>query len=380
MKYFSTWGIFASLGFIFFLPFPYFLISFWSDLLKALFNPICEGILATIQPDMRYLGIESDSAGMWIWLGLISVFAASITLIFFRRIKLSKVYNWHYATVAYFLAFILIKYGFDKLLLNQFYFPEPNILHTRVGQMDKSLLYWSSMGSSPVYSIFSGLVEIIPGILLLFRRTRAFAGFIPMLAFTNVLAINIGFNVDVKLLSSVLLFMSIYISFPFLVLIKRLIISPNQFTRMSLKPRVIKDYKWYSGIKVLLIFLLLVEVIGPFTLKSENIYLEELAGTYLVEVYGEDFKQVPKYIHLHSKGYLIVEYYNDFMEDYEMKINADFIQLRKGQEVNELKYVREGDVLVLTSNSENSMLFFRGRKMNNELLPLSQNRFQWVAY
>ena len=380
MRLLSTWGIFASLGFILFLPFPYFLLGFWTDTILYLFNPICEGILGYLGPEMNYFGIESDSAGMWIWLSIILIAAGLLSVLFGNRINYVKIKNWHYVIVAYFLSFILIKYGLDKVLLNQFYFPEPNILYTRVGHLDKSLLYWSSMGSSPVYSIFSGIAEIIPGILLLFRRTRAFGGFIATLVFANVFAINVGFNVDVKLLSFALLCLSVYLAYPFVLLIKSIILSPNQFTRLPLKNRVVEDYKWYSGMKVLIIFFFMIEFIGPVMLKSENPNLEELTGTYIVEVYGDDFTQVPKYIHIHSKGYLIVEYYNDFMEDYSMKINSSQIQLERDNKLIDLNYIKEDYVIVFSRNDSQSSLFFRGRKIDNKLLPLSQNQFQWVAY
>lgn len=382
MIFLKKWGVIASLGFILLVPFPFFLFGFWSDFTRGIFDPICQAIFNGLNPRGEYFGIDSDSAGMWIQFLLIISVSAIIAMVW--KVKGNAIFElvlkWHRTIIAYFLGFMLLKYGVDKLLLNQFYFPEPNTLYTRVGAMDKSLLYWTSMGTSKSYSIFMGCVEIIPGIMLLFRRTRALAGLISVLIFANVFMVNIGFNIDVKLLSLVLLIFSIYVAFPFIILIKTVIKTPNEFTRIPFSSRLIKNYSIYSGLKIGIVFIFLLECFSPFLLRSSNTDLDELKGTYLVEFYGSYFEQEPKYVHFHSKGYLIVEYHNDFMEDFSLKINETNMELERHEELLNFNYFQSADNLVLISADSTAEVFIKGRRMKNERLPLANDKIDLVAY
>ena len=114
-------------------------------------------------------------------------------------------FYWTHVLVSNMLAFFLLRYGFDKLFKHQFYLPEPNTLYTPVGLLSKDILFWTSMGTSHSYNVFMGLIEIIPAFLLFFKRTRMLGGLISFAVLLNVLMINIGFDITVKILSSFLL-------------------------------------------------------------------------------------------------------------------------------------------------------------------------------
>ena len=111
--------------------------------------------------------------------------------------------------IAYILAFFLVKYGFDKVFKLQFYAPEPNILHTPFGALDKDILYWSTVGKSYSYSVFTGTLEVIAGVLLLFRQTRKMGALAAFAVMLHVLMINISYGIEVKILSSYLLLLSL---------------------------------------------------------------------------------------------------------------------------------------------------------------------------
>ena len=113
------------------------------------------------------------------------------------------------------VSFFLFVYGFNKVFKIQFYIPEPNTLYTPLGQLSKDILFWSSMGSSHSYNLFMGLVEILPALFLLFRRTRMLGAVISFTVLLNVLMINFGFDISVKILSSFLLFLSLVILAPY---------------------------------------------------------------------------------------------------------------------------------------------------------------------
>ena len=77
----------------------------------------------------------------------------------------------------YYLAFILLTYGLDKLFGNQFPEPSGNLIRP-LGNIGPHTLLWTFMGASESYNFFAGLVETIAGVLLLFRRTTALGALI----------------------------------------------------------------------------------------------------------------------------------------------------------------------------------------------------------
>ena len=115
----------------------------------------------------------------------------------------------------YYLILMLMKYGLDKIFKAQFYLPEPNILYTRLGQIDKDFLYWTSMGTSRLYNIITGSVEVLAALLILFKRTRMTGLLLAAASLVQVVAINFGFDISVKLYSLFLLSLSLYLLAPY---------------------------------------------------------------------------------------------------------------------------------------------------------------------
>ncbi|WP_123920949.1 hypothetical protein [Chryseobacterium balustinum] len=115
-----------------------------------------------------------------------------------------------YVCVIY-ISVILIKYGIDKIFKAQFPEPEPNILFTRFGNLDKDILFWSTIGTSKIYNIIMGSIEFFSGVLLLFKRTRFLGLLLAIISFAQILIINISFDISVKLFSLILLLMSLFL-------------------------------------------------------------------------------------------------------------------------------------------------------------------------
>jgi hypothetical protein len=57
------------------------------------------------------------------------------------------------------------------------------------------------MGYATKYQVFTGIVETVAGILMLFRHTATFGTLIALATFANVFMINIGYDIEVKLIS-----------------------------------------------------------------------------------------------------------------------------------------------------------------------------------
>src|SRR5262249_34050070 len=66
----------------------------------------------------------------------------------------------------------------------------------------------------PAYTVFSGMVEVTGGALLLFRRTTSLGAIVSGGALLNIVLLNFCYDVPVKLYSTNLLLMCIYLLAP----------------------------------------------------------------------------------------------------------------------------------------------------------------------
>lgn len=106
----------------------------------------------------------------------------------------------------YYLAFVMLTYGFVKVIKLQFPFPSIERLIKPYGDSSPMGLLWTFMGYSEPYTFFAGLGEVIGGLLLFFRRTTTLGALIVMGVMSNVVMMNFSYDVPVKLFSSHLLF------------------------------------------------------------------------------------------------------------------------------------------------------------------------------
>jgi hypothetical protein len=191
-------ALFMLLG-ILFIPFPFHFISFQQAFTEFIFGKLIDVTSSTIFGlQLSSTAVHSDSASMYVL----------VLLLFFLSLLLSSAFSfiskWKkyqpllvqtiYLICTYYLVLLLMKYGLDKLFKTQFYLPEPNTLYTPLGQVDKDLLYWTSMGTSRFYNMFTGMVEIMAALLLLFNRTRMAGSFLAAAALLQVVMINFGFQ------------------------------------------------------------------------------------------------------------------------------------------------------------------------------------------
>jgi hypothetical protein len=107
--------------------------------------------------------------------------------------------------VRYALAVTLLRYGLIKVFKTQFSTPDMGRLLQPYGESSPMGLLWTFMGASTPYTMFAGLLEVIPGLLLFFRRTAVLGALIGAATLTNVLMLNLCYDVPVKLFSAHLL-------------------------------------------------------------------------------------------------------------------------------------------------------------------------------
>ena len=114
----------------------------------------------------------------------------------------------------YYLAAVMLSYGISKVIKSQFSDPSPGTLHQRVGQLPPMRLLWTFMGYSLPYTVFAGLAETVGAVLLMWRRTATLGALVIAAVMTNVVMLNLCYDVPVKLFSAELLAMAIAVALP----------------------------------------------------------------------------------------------------------------------------------------------------------------------
>jgi hypothetical protein len=116
--------------------------------------------------------------------------------------------------VRYALAAAMLSYGWFKIIPVQMPAPGPERLLNTLGDTSPMGLLWALMGASPGYQMFAGFGEALGGVLLLWRRTTLLGALILAGVLANVVALNLAYDVPVKLYSTQLLVMALFLIAP----------------------------------------------------------------------------------------------------------------------------------------------------------------------
>jgi hypothetical protein len=131
-----------------------------------------------------------------------------------RRKEYRTAYAWLRLFLRFTLAVTLLEYGFIKIFPGQFRPLGLYGLTKTYGESSPMGLLWTFMGQSRPYTIFGGLMEAIPGTLLMFRRTSTVGLLGAGAVMLNVVMMNFCYDVPVKLYSAHLLLMALFLLLP----------------------------------------------------------------------------------------------------------------------------------------------------------------------
>jgi uncharacterized membrane protein YphA (DoxX/SURF4 family) len=145
---------------------------------------------------------------------VLAIAAAAVWSLVDRRQNYAQCYQWVRLYVRILLGATLLSHGAAKVIPTQV--PEPSLswLLTTYGDSAPMNLLWTFMGASKSYEIFTGLVEMLGGILLFFPGLVTLGALISTAAMANVFLLNICYDVPVKILSFHLLLMSLWLLLP----------------------------------------------------------------------------------------------------------------------------------------------------------------------
>lgn len=398
-KTFSTFSFLFALLFIITVPFPHQ----YMPNIGSYLQPLSESL---VKFTGKYIfnihhsytsQLISDSTGLYLHvfnLFIISLLCSFITV--FKPIKnYDKFLYWSTVIITYYLALQLFEYGFSKLFKWQFYLPEPNTLFTTIGNTYPDLMYWSTMGLSRSYTIFTGITELVAATLLLFRRTRPTGGVIGFFVLVNVVAINFCYDISVKILSVFLLILSMIIIssgakkwFAFLFRINLAVNQPDIL--------FIKNKRWYIILKIFVVAYMLLSTLAPYI--SENNYNDDNAarplfhGAYSVPVFIRNKDSLPlllntlrwKRAFVHRKGYFITQDMYDEMQDYALitdTIHHTFtLTNTTSQQSFKLNYTAMPDgIIKLNGIINNDTLSVLLQTIDLKGLPVLQQEFHWTS-
>lgn len=130
----------------------------------------------------------------------LSLLIGPIIYLIGKKINYPKGTNWLMVILRYFLAYNMLMYGYAKIFCLQFGPIGEYALDSTYGNGSPMGLLWNFMGYSQGYTMFTGFLEFIGGVLLLSRRTQTIGALTTFGVMLNVFMLNMCYDVPVKLL------------------------------------------------------------------------------------------------------------------------------------------------------------------------------------
>lgn len=218
----QRWNLFQKIGFLFLAFYLFIYINSSQFFLTSFIEPLWQKFIpwfakALGRPDEITVftngsGDTSYNYYQILAIAILALFLALIvSLIDLRRNNYRTLLGWITVLVRYYLAYQMINYGLSKLFYLQFGFPTPARLDQELGDFSPMGLLWNFMGYSKGYTMFTGALEFLGGILLLSRRTFILGALTTFGVMLNVMMLNYFYDVPVKLLSTHMVLMSLFL-------------------------------------------------------------------------------------------------------------------------------------------------------------------------
>lgn len=392
-RFFSLWAIIYVLIFIAssqFSPEIKFLQGFVIWFGKNIMHlPKLEKIQMTGSGDTTY-----DYVLLTVIFFLSALLAVAVSAMDYKRQSYRPLYLFTIVIARYYLAFSMLVYGFAKVFDGQFGPLSYYSLEQRLGEMSPMGVLWNFMETSRAYTFFGGLMEVIGGTLLLFRKTKTIGALFSMTVMINVAMMNFTYDVPVKIFSSHLVLLSFFIlSFEWQKLYNFFILHKQEildFNRFKIKKRWM--YITLRSLKVLFIGLLLYQFfISPLINNVEQKL--PLEGHYKTQLFILNNDTIPENINdtvrwnkmviAYEGGINVVRQENTFSwYNSEVDTVKQIMTLKKNDDsVNvyaSLHYDIQKDTVRLTGKVEDSpatMVFIR--KLRKDY-PLINRGFHWI--
>lgn len=241
---------------------------------------------------------SGDRTADWVFVFCIAMLALVGTVVWSlvdrRRARDAQLRELLRVVIRYTLAFVLLGYGVSKVFLGQFSPPAAQRLTQQYGDSSPMGLLWTFMGASRPYVFFSGALETLGALLLLFRRTTTLGTLVLATVLTNIVMMNFCYDVPVKINSSHYLAMCLFLLLPELGRLIDVFVRhrPAQLAlhELALPDRWMRAARWvvkYGAIATVLFF----NVKGGFERQTRSTTWYE--GSWNVAAFVRDGQDVP---------------------------------------------------------------------------------------
>jgi hypothetical protein len=197
---------------------------------------------------------------LWLYLSVAAIACVVWSIADRKRERYDRALFWLRMSVRYYIAAAALSYGVIKLFALQMPFPSLSLLSTPLGDLLPMRFSWVFIGYSVPYEFFSGAMETIAGLLLLYRRTVTAGLFAATGAFMNVVMINLAYDVPVKLYASHLLFACLFLlALDSKRLLRLLVLNQPVPATSAFEPRFSKPWQRWGAVavKVFLVYSIL---------------------------------------------------------------------------------------------------------------------------
>ncbi|MBS1903756.1 MAG: hypothetical protein JSS75_08645 [Bacteroidetes bacterium] len=199
-------------------------------------------------------------------------FAALISLCwsFLDRKRASYVHLRYYLRllVRLDLSMMMMWYGIVKVLCLQMPAPTLATLAMPFGEQSRMQLAWNFVGSSATYQQFSGILEVLAGLLLLYRRTSIIGAFVAAGVLANVVMMNFCYGIPVKYYSSYLFILALYVLSEVALPLWHMIVQRNAYADTKAYQPQIRI--WLRGAWVVIICYAVWETLGATVFASPH--------------------------------------------------------------------------------------------------------------
>jgi hypothetical protein len=312
-----------------------------------------------------------------------------------RQMEYRRLHAWLRLFIRYTLGTAMLGYGFAKVFPLQFGTPGFARLLEPYGEFSPMGSLWWFMGASLPYIVFTGSAEVLGGTLLFFRRTTTLGAMVCIAVVSNIVALNFFYDVPVKLYSSHLLLMAVFLMAPdFRRLIRMLVLNrPVEPVDMSL-PRFANRKLRIAAVAVQVLFLgqlFYGEIHGGWQgYQARYVHPQHppLYGAYDVESYVRNGQEVglepsrPRKIAVDFAAALAVRTMDDTVVRYGSKYDEanHTITLTQGKSApSTLTYSRpDAEHVVLAGKLGPDTISARLKKMDEKKFLLLSRGFHWI--
>jgi uncharacterized membrane protein YphA (DoxX/SURF4 family) len=265
----SSWSLVTRVGFRF--TFCYFILYVYPRAVGSLgsgvkySNPlrnmwhagvpwVGEHVLHLGGPFTEVANGSGDQMYDYVLLFCIAIVAAVATIIWSwldrKRTNYRAFYQWLRIVVRMVVAVAMISYGANKLYRMQFAEISYARLVDTYAQTSPMGLLWAFMGASHAYSFFGGVGEMVGGLLLILPQFTALGSLITLAVMSNVLMLNLCYDVPRKIYSIHLILMCLFLLLPDMRRLRDLFVL-NRTVRLTPPAPLFKDQLLNKGVLLL---------------------------------------------------------------------------------------------------------------------------------